>query len=48
MEKEITLKQIFDNLEKTAKQIEKENRFSGNNSSLACVIAAGLKNLMEG
>ena len=47
MKKDITLKQVFDNLEKSAKQIKKENKFTGNNADLACVLAAGIKNLME-
>lgn len=45
--KEVTLAEIFNRLEKDAKEIEASGIFKGQNEGIACILAAGIKELME-
>lgn len=47
MKKEKSLAEIFDDLEKAAKEIEKKEIFTGANKSLANILAAGLQQLVD-
>lgn len=43
----MTLAEIFDNLEKKAKEIESEGTFTGDNKAIASILLAGLTELTK-
>lgn len=47
MKKEITLAELFKELEKKANEAKESGKFKGDNKDLACVLFAGLEMLTE-
>lgn len=47
MKKEMTLAEILNELEKRANEVKESGKFKGENADLACVLFAGLEQLIE-